>query len=88
MDNEKYVADNRELVQLFLKAHKIHDGRWGVYAEFKVGASNFRIPDSEGLVPGTAGILTKIGIEKITKDSTPAFDAADLNPRPVRKKAK
>ena len=46
----QYVFDFKEIVEALLKKQGIHEGIWGIYVEFGLGASNVG-PTDEQLLP-------------------------------------
>jgi hypothetical protein len=69
-----------EIVTAMLKAADIHDGIWGLFVRFGLGASN--VGESETtLRPAAIVPIVEIGLQKFEKESSIAVDAAKVNPQ-------
>jgi hypothetical protein len=80
-----YKFDFKELATLMVKEKDIHEGYWGVYAEFGISAANAG-PDPDSLVPCALVPLIKFGLQRFENESSLSVDAAKVNPKPAPKK--
>jgi hypothetical protein len=69
-----------EIVELMLKKQEIHEGIWGLFIKFGMGASNVG-PTETDLNPAALIAVLEIGLQKFEKESNIAVDAARVNPR-------
>lgn len=69
-----------EVVTALIKAANIHDGIWGLFVRFGLGASN--VGESESSMRPTAIVpIVEIGLQKFEKESNIAVDASKVNPQ-------
>ncbi len=81
----QYVFDFKEVVEALLRKQGIHEGIWGIYVEFGLGAANVGQTD-EQLLPTALVPVKKIGIQRLEKETNLAVDASKLPPpKPVIK---
>jgi hypothetical protein len=72
----------REIVELMLKSQKIHEGIWGLFVRFGLGAAN--VGESEEVLrPAAIVPVVELGLRKMEKESNLAVDAAKVNPPPT-----
>ena len=69
-----------EIVELMLKKQGIHEGIWGLFIRFGMGASNVGPSEAE-LVPAAIIPVLEIGLQKFEKVTNLSVDAAQVNPR-------
>ena len=71
-----------ELAEALVKQQGIHEGLWGVYAEFGLGAANVEGPaPGGGSVPAAIVPLQRLGIQKFDLEVKGlTVDAAVVNP--------
>lgn len=87
-EKPKYLVTYKEIVELLLEKHNIHEGIWGIYVEFKFAGINAVDPMRE-ILPASVSGVSKIGIIPFQQESNIAFDASKLNPaKPIKKTAK
>jgi hypothetical protein len=72
----------KEIVTALLKAQDIHDGIWGLFVNFGIGASNVGPNDNELRPTAMIPILT-LGLQKFEKETNLSVDAAKVNPKLV-----
>lgn len=73
------VFKHKELAEILVKHQNIHDGIWGLFIRFGIGASN--VGPSETDVNPTAIVpVLEIGLQKFEKESNISVDAAKVNP--------
>lgn len=77
----EYYLENRELVELIIKASDIHEGKWYLSATFGFSAGNFG-PTDDKVAPGSIVVIDKIGITRYSETLPPqiAVDASVVNP--------
>lgn len=74
------VFKHRELVELLIKSQGIHEGIWGLFVRFGLGASNVGASEAE-LQPAAIIPVLEIGLQKFEKESNISADAAKVNPK-------
>ena len=87
MDVSQYTIKPKELVEILIKHHNIHDGKWFIGANFGFATGLFGTSPSEAS-PGVIVGLTHILLQRFV-DGTPAsagasdvvVDAAKVNPK-------
>ena len=76
---------HKEVTEALLKGQDIHEGLWGIYIEFGLGAANIgQGPGDPNLLPAAIIPVTKIGIQKFAEANNLTVDAAVVNP-PTKK---
>jgi len=75
------VFKHRELVEMLIKSQEIHDGIWGLFVRFGIGATNLGPSDAE-LQPAAIVPILEIGLQKFEKETNISVDAAKVNPKP------
>ena len=71
----------QELAEMMVKQQNIHDGLWGIYLRFAIGAAN--AADATGSFYPTALVPVKeIGLQRFDEPNSLTVDAAKVNPRP------
>lgn len=69
-----------EVVTALVKAGDIHEGIWGLFVRFGLGASN--VGESEtSMRPSAIVPIVEIGLQKFEKEGNLAVDAAKVNPQ-------
>jgi len=72
----------KEVAEALLKQEHIHEGVWGLYIEFNIGAANVG-PDKESLRPAAIVQILKIGLQKFEEENNLSVNAAHVNPMPL-----
>ncbi len=76
-----YTFTHREVAEALIRKQGIHEGLWGIYMEFGIGAANINSgPSEEALVPAAIVPVVKMGIQRFDKPNTLTVDAAQINP--------
>ena len=77
------VFSYQEIAQALIKQQGIHEGLWGIYAEFGIAAANVNNASGAGLVPAAIVPLARMGIQRY-EEEVPGLsvDAAVVNPAP------
>ena len=73
------VFSFHEVVEALLKKQGIHEGIWGLYVEFGIGATNAG-PSLDQLNPVAMVPVMKLGIQRAAELSNLSLDAAVVNP--------
>lgn len=76
---ERYVFSYKEVAEALIKQQDLHEGIWGIYVEFGIGAANAG-PSEDQLLPTAIVPIVKMGLQKMPKDNVLAADAAIVNP--------
>lgn len=72
---------HKEVTEALIKKQDLHEGLWGIYIEFGIGAANIgQGPDDPNLVPAAIISVIKIGIQRFPKPNNLTVDAAEVNP--------
>jgi hypothetical protein len=72
---------HRELVEILVKQQGLHEGIWGLYVRFGLGAAN--VGDSPTQIQPAAIVpVLEIGLQKFDKEGSISVDAAKINPKP------
>jgi hypothetical protein len=78
---------HKEVAEALIEKQDLHEGLWGIYIEFGIGAANIgQGPDDPNLMPAAIIPITKIGIQRFPKPNNLTVDAAEVNPLPRSKK--
>jgi hypothetical protein len=79
------VFTHKEVVTALLKSQDIHEGIWGLYVEFGIGAANVG-PSPDEIQPAAIIPVLKIGFQKFNEVTNISVDASEVNP--ITKKTK
>jgi hypothetical protein len=74
------VFKHKELAEILIKHQSIHDGIWGLYIRFGIGASNVGASEAD-LQPAAIVPVLEIGLQRFEKETNISVDAAKVNPR-------
>ena len=74
----------KEIAELLIKRQGIHEGIWGLFVKFGLGAANTGISETE-IRPTAIVPILEIGLQKFDKESNLTVDASKVNPK-TRKK--
>jgi hypothetical protein len=78
-----YAFDYKEVAEALIKKQGIHEGLWGVYMQFGIGAANISSGPSEPtLLPAAIVPVVKIGIQRFDQPNSLTVNAAEVNPAP------
>lgn len=78
-DNPKLTFSHKEVVTALLKYQDIHEGIWGLYVEFGIGALNFG-PNPDEILPTAFVPVKKIGLQQFPSINNLSVDASIVNP--------
>lgn len=88
-ETTNHIFGYQELAEILVKKQDIHEGLWGIYIEFGLGAANVPIsPDGKTLAPAAINMVQKIGIQRFAETSNLTVDAAEVNPAPRKTASK
>lgn len=71
---------HKELAELLVKSQNIHEGIWGLFLRFGIGATNVGPSDAD-LNPAAIVPVLEIGLQKFDKENNISVDAAKVNPK-------
>lgn len=82
-ESERLLMSYQEIAEALVKQKGIHEGIWGIYVEFGIGAANIQHPqDPKGkIVPAAIVPAVKMGIQEFPEENSLTVDAAKVNPR-------
>jgi len=72
----------KEIVTALIKAQGIHEGIWGLWVNFGLGANNVGPSESE-LKPTAMIPILQMGLQRFDKETSLSVDAAKVNPKPA-----
>jgi hypothetical protein len=81
-ETSQIVFSHKEVVELMLKQQGIHEGIWGLFVKFSLGASNVGPTQSE-VLPAAIVAITEVGLQKFEQETNISVDATKVNPRVV-----
>jgi hypothetical protein len=74
-----YPFTHQELAEILIKYKDIHEGLWGIYVEFGIGATNVGQGPND-LLPAAIVPIVKLGLQRFTEANNLTADAAKVNP--------
>jgi hypothetical protein len=81
---QNYTFDYKEVAEALIKQQDIHEGLWGIYIEFGLGAGMLPFGLSNDMIAPAAVIpVKKIGIQRFAEPNSLTVDAAKINPLPT-----
>lgn len=83
-EKEKKTFTHTELAKMLVTQAGIHDGHWGLFLEFGLGAANIPLAGPDGkmsLKPAAVIPVNTIGIQKFDEPNPLTVDAAKVNPK-------
>ena len=86
---KNFTFSHTELAELLVQKLDIHEGFWGIYLEFGLGAGNVPASsDTSVFVPAAITFVNKVGIQRFEAPSNLTVDAAAVNPKSSQAKKK
>lgn len=80
-ESQQIVFSYGKLAEILVKEQGIHEGLWGVYAEFAIGAANINSSPEADSIPAAIVPLQKFGIQRFEEEVKGlTVDAAVVNP--------
>jgi len=78
---QNYTFDYKEVAEALIKKQGIHEGLWGIYIEFGIGAGMIPFgPSNDMLAPAAIIPVQKIGIQRFNETNCLTVDASEANP--------
>jgi hypothetical protein len=80
---KRIVLPYKELVELMIKKHDLHEGIWGLFARFGLNVANASVEyeGAQQMRPIAVIPLVEIGIQEYAALNEISLDAAVVNPR-------
>jgi hypothetical protein len=80
-ETKNYTFSYTELAEILVKKLDIHEGLWGIYVEFSLGAANVPAsPDGKSIAPAAIAAIKGLGIQRFDAPNNLTVDAAIVNP--------
>ncbi len=77
----QFTFSYQEIAEVLIKHEDIHEGLWGVYFEFALGAGTVPAASGDGNVPAAVVPLQRMGLQKFDQEVKGlTVDAAAVNP--------
>jgi hypothetical protein len=86
-ETTQFAYKHKELVEILVKAQGLHEGIWGLFVRFGLGASNVG-PSEDQLQPAAVIPILEIGLQRFEKETNISVDAAKVNPNVPLQKGK
>ncbi len=86
-ETTQIVFTHKEIAEILLRHHGLHEGIWGVYIKFGIKGANVGASDSD-LMPSAIVPVLQIGLQKFEKENNLSVDAAKVNPPKARQGVK
>jgi hypothetical protein len=74
-----YPFTHQELAEILIKHKNIHEGLWGIYVEFGIGATNI-VQSPNDMLPAAIVPIVKLGLQRFPEPNNLTVDAAKVNP--------
>ena len=74
-----YPFTHQELAEILIKHKNIHEGLWGIYVEFGIGATNIGQGPND-MLPAAIVPIVKLGLQRFPEPNNLTVDAAIVNP--------
>jgi len=78
---ERIITSHQKVAEALVKLHGLHEGLWGLYLRFGLGATNVG-EDEQHLSPAAIVPVIEIGLQRFMKETNISVDAAKVNPVP------
>lgn len=81
-EREKRTFTHKELAEIIVKHAGIHEGHWGIFVEFGLGAANIPLSGPDGgftLKPAAVVPVNTIGVLRFDEPTPLTVDAAQIN---------
>jgi hypothetical protein len=85
---KQITFSHKEVVEALVKFNGLHQGLWGLYMEFGLGAANVQPPGEPDTIPAAILPVRKIGLQKVESLDSLSVDAAAVNPASSNSKRK
>jgi hypothetical protein len=70
----------KEIAEILVKRQGLHEGIWGIFVKFGLGASNVG-PNEGSLQPAAIVPIVEMGLQKVEKENNLSVDASKVNPK-------
>jgi hypothetical protein len=77
------VTSHKAVVEALIKHNNIHEGIWGLFVRFGLGAINAGESEQQFL-PAAIVPVVEIGLQKFERETNISVDAAKVNPAQPR----
>lgn len=74
-----FTFTHQELAEILIKQKNFHEGLWGIYVEFGIGAMNIGQGPND-LLPAAIVPVVKLGLQRFSELNNLSVDAAKVNP--------
>jgi hypothetical protein len=78
---KQIIYSFKELATLMVKDRGIHEGYWGIFARFGIGAANAG-PSETDVRPTALVPIVELGLQKFDELNNLSVDASIVNPAP------
>ena len=75
-----YTFNYKEIAEILIKKLDIHEGLWGIFIEFGLGAGMIPVGPSQDITPAAIIPVQKVGIQRFDTPNSLTVDAAEVNP--------
>ncbi len=82
------IFDHKEIAEALIRKHGLHEGLWGVYIEFGLGATNLNEAEIKQLTPAAIVAVRRIGLQRFPEENNLTVDASKVNPATSSKRHK
>ena len=72
----------QEIATALVRHQGIHEGIWGIYARFGLGAANVEDPENKELLPAAVVPIRELGLQQFPDENNLTVNAAKVNPKP------
>jgi hypothetical protein len=87
-ESKNYTFTYQELAELMIKNLNIHEGLWGVFIEYNLGAANIPMnplnPDPKVVAPASIAMVKSIGLQRFESPNNLTVDAGISNPEQTK----
>jgi hypothetical protein len=72
---------HKDIAELLVKKQNLHEGHWGIFIEFGIGAANVgQSPDNSEILPAAIVPVLRLGIQRFPSPNSLTVDASIVNP--------
>lgn len=79
-ETNQILFDYKEVAEALIRKQDIHEGLWGLYIEFGLGAANIADEATKGLTPAAVVAVRRVGLQRFPVENNLTVDAAQVNP--------
>ena len=82
-ETRQIIFSYKEIAEILVKQQGIHEGVWGIYAEFGITAANVNTAPGADLIPAAIVPIQRMGLQRFDEEAPGlTVDAAVVNPAP------